>query len=158
MSATPPQGTVLKAGAGSKSLYKTSNPFEQQIGYYRGVRHGSLIWISGTTAVDLSSSSPTSAPQIQYPGDAKRQTRVAFEECIRAIEALGGDRQGVVRVRMFVSRHADCGVVGEVFREFFARDEGTDNELGAAATMIVVRDGFVNKDMLVEVEMDAMAG
>jgi NET1-associated nuclear protein 1 (U3 small nucleolar RNA-associated protein 17) len=58
---------------------------------------------------------------------------------------------------MFVSRHEDCGVVGEVFREFFARDAETDNELGAAATMIVVRDGFVNKEILVEVEMDAIA-
>lgn len=72
--------------------------------------------------------------------------------------ALGGSRESVVRVRMFVSRHEDCSQVGDTFRAVFARrgEANGDSEVGAAATMIVVRDGFVNRDMLVEVEMDAI--
>lgn len=31
-----------------------------------------------------------------------------------------------------------------------------DTEVGCAATMIVVKDGFVDKEMLVEVEVDSL--
>lgn len=150
------KGTVLKTFDGHKSLYQTPSPFEKRIGYYRAVRYGSHIFVSGTTAVDPTSSA--SAPQIKYPDDAGKQCRVAFEECLEAVRALGGSLQSVVRVRMFVSRHEDCGQVGEAFRFTFAKDGETDQggEVGVAATMIVVRDGFVNADMLVELEMDAM--
>lgn len=36
----------------------------------------------------------------------------------------------------------------------FGRD--LDTEVGCAATMIVVKDGFVDKEMLVEVEVDSL--
>lgn len=62
-----------------------------------------------------------------------------------------------MRVRMFVARHDDCDEVGKTFRAMFTRaGSNRDGDMGTAATMIVVRDGFVNKDMLVEVEVDAM--
>ena len=138
-----------------RSFLETPSPFERKLGYYRGVRHGNHIFISGTTAVD-----PTShveAPQVRYPGDAARQARVAFSECIYAVRSLGGDGpNSVVRVRMFVGRHEDCGAVQTVFREVFGGSE--DNlKVGVAATMLVVQNGFVDRDMLVEVEVDAMA-
>ena len=152
--ALPQQGTSPQG----KEFYATSSPFEDIIGYYRAVRHGNHIFVSGTTAVDPHS--PASAPQILYPGDAKQQTRVALEECIKAIQALGGKgAQSVVRVKMFVSRHEDCLAVGEGFREVLGKHlhcDG-DGQIGAAATMIVVQNGFINKDMLVEIEVDGMA-
>lgn len=142
--------------AQTKRVYATSSPFEEIIGYYRAVRHGQHIFVSGTTAVDPRS--PPTAPQILYPGDAKQQTRVALEECIKAIQALGGKgAQNVVRVKMFVSRHDDCLSVGEGFREVLGKDvQCDDGRIGAAATMIVVQNGFIDKDMLVEIEIDAM--
>lgn len=144
--------------AQAKTVYATSSPFEEIIGYYRAVRHGKHIFVSGTTAVDPHSS--PSAPQILYPGDAKQQTRVALEECIKAIQALGGKgAQSVVRVKMFVSRHEDTLAVGEGFREVLGKHlqcEGS-GQIGTAATMIVVQNGFINSDMLVEIEVDGMA-
>ena len=137
----------------SKQFYATTSPFEDNIGYYRAVRHGSQIFVSGTTAVDPESS-PT-APQILYPGDAREQTRVAINECIKAVQALGGQgAESVVRVRMFVARHEDFRPVGEGFREVLGKENGEG--IGAAATMVVV-GGFVDEGMLVEVEVDAVA-
>ncbi|KAL4888370.1 putative L-PSP family endoribonuclease [Aspergillus ambiguus] len=152
-STSTPKGTVHSVPTGSKQLYATSSPFEQKIGYYRAVRHGSHIFVSGTTAVDPQS--PPTAPQILYPGDARQQTQVALEECIAAVRALGGTEGSVVRVRMFVANAEDCMKVGEGFREVLGKHRG--GEVGAAATMIVVQNGFVDGRMLVEVEVDAVA-
>ncbi|KAI9043647.1 YjgH family protein [Aspergillus affinis] len=138
----------------SKQCFATSSPFEEKIGYYRAVRHGQHIFVSGTTAIDPTS--PSDAPQILCPGDARQQTRVALRECIQAIQALGGKgAESVVRVRMFVSRPEDCVAVGEGFSEILGRARHPG--VGAAATMVVVRDGFVDARMLVEIEVDAMA-
>ncbi|KAJ5469208.1 hypothetical protein N7475_006960 [Penicillium sp. IBT 31633x] len=140
----------------AKTCFATSSPYETKIGYYRAVRRHNQIFVSGTTAVDPSS--PTDAPHILHPGDAREQTRVALRECIRAIQSLGGNGpEDIVRVRMFVSRHEDCEAVGVGFSEILGkhndREHGT---IGAAATMIVVTDGFINKAMLVEIEVDAI--
>ena len=48
----------------------------------------------------------------------------------------------------------DCSDVGEAMREAFGSRED-DPDIGVAATMIVV-GGFVDRDMLVEVEVDAI--
>ncbi|KAI9371877.1 Endoribonuclease L-PSP/chorismate mutase-like protein [Aspergillus egyptiacus] len=137
-----------------KQFHSTPSPFEEQIGYYRAVRHGQHIFVSGTTAVDPAS--PSHAPQILFPGDARQQTRVALEECIKAVQALGGKgAQNVVRVRMFVGRHEDCTAVGKGFTEILGR-QSQPGVVGAAATMIVVRGGFIDERMLVEIEVDAI--
>ncbi|KAL4809989.1 putative L-PSP family endoribonuclease [Aspergillus unguis] len=138
-----------------KEVYSTSSPFEERIGYYRAVRHGHQIFVSGTTAIDPAS--PTHAPQILFPGDARQQTRVALEECIKAVQGLGGKGAGdIVRVRMFVAQPEHCTAVGEAFSEILGRKSQRDTGIGAAATMLVVRDGFVDERMLVEIEVDAV--
>ncbi|KAL4992636.1 hypothetical protein BDW68DRAFT_184137 [Aspergillus falconensis] len=136
-----------------KQFYATSSPFEERIGYYRAIRRDQHIFVSGTTAVDPAS--PAHAPQILFPNDARQQTRVALQECIKAIQALGGKgAEDVVRVRMFVSRPEDCTAVGEGFTESLGRE--IHPGVGAVATMLVVRGGFVDEKMLVEIEVDAM--
>lgn len=141
----------------TKQCHATTSPYEECIGYYRAVRRLNHIFVSGTTAVDPQS--PVSSPQILFPGDPKQQTRVAIEECIKAIKAVGGKGvQDIVRVRMFVSRHEDCEAVGEGFRDILGKHHLCENgQIGAAATMIVVQNGFINKNMLVEIEVDAIA-
>lgn len=146
-----PVGTSTVPNQADKRYYSTSSPFETQIGYYRAVRHGHQIFVSGTTAVDPES--PPSAPQILFTGDARKQTHAALTECINAIKALGGKgAESVVRVKMFVSRREDCPAVGEGFKEILARDGAG---IGTTATMIVV-NGFIDEAMLVEVEVDAI--
>ncbi|KKK13127.1 hypothetical protein AOCH_003933 [Aspergillus ochraceoroseus] len=113
-----------------KQVYSTSSPFEERIGYYRAVRHGQHV---RRTAADARGASG------MYQGSA----------------SLGGKgAENVVRVRMFVSRPEDCTAVGEGFTEVLGRQNHPG--VGAAATMLVVRDGFVDTRMLVEIEVDAI--
>ncbi|KAF7122067.1 hypothetical protein CNMCM5793_000022 [Aspergillus hiratsukae] len=146
--------TVTTSPDGKKQFYATSSPYEDIIGYYRAVRHGNQIFVAGTTAVDPQS--PASAPRILFPGDAKQQTIVALRESVKAVKELGGaGASSIMRVKMFVARSEDCMAVGEGFRDVLGKQQG--NGVGAVATMIVVQNGFVNGDMMVEVEVDAIA-
>ncbi|KIW31297.1 hypothetical protein, variant [Cladophialophora immunda] len=134
----------------SKTLYTTGNPYEKQIGYHRAVKRGPFIFVSGTTAIH------PETQQLQHPGNAYLQAKTAMMECVRAVESLGGKLEDVCRVRMFVARQEDCSMVGTAYREVFGsgvREEG----MGSAATMVVLgRGGFIDGDMLVEVEVDAV--
>jgi enamine deaminase RidA (YjgF/YER057c/UK114 family) len=145
------QPTVLHQPA-AKQYHATRSPWEAKIGYYRAVRRGPFIFVSGTTAVDPSSNATDA--KVLHPGDAKAQAHIAFKEIIKAIQALGGrGAESVVRTKMFVQRQQDCGAVAEAFSEVLGKQNGSD--FGTAATMIVV-GGFVDPDMLVEIECDAM--
>ena len=128
------------------------SPWEAKIGYYRAVRRGPFIFVSGTTAVDPSSN--FTSPKVLHPGDAKAQALIAFKEIIKAIQALGArGAEDIIRTKMFVQRQEDCAAVAEAFTEVLGKQNG--NGFGCAATMLVV-GGFVDSDMLVEIECDAM--
>ncbi|KAG9664599.1 YjgH family protein, partial [Aureobasidium melanogenum] len=136
----------------NKQYYATKSPWEEKIGYYRAVRRGPFIFVSGTTAVDPSSN--TTSPKVLHPDDAKAQALIAFQEIIKAIQALGGHgAESIIRTKMFVQRQEDCAAVAEAFSEVLGKQNGSDH--GTAATMIVV-GGFVDPEMLVEIECDAM--
>ncbi|KAH0365213.1 YjgH family protein, partial [Aureobasidium melanogenum] len=146
-----PQATASPMTA-KKQHYATNSPWEAKIGYYRAVRRGPFIFVSGTTAVDPSSN--TTSPKILHPGDAKAQAFTTFQEIVKSIQALGGrGAESIVRTKMFVQRQEDCAAVAEAFTEVLGKQNGDD--FGTAATMIVV-GGFVDPDMLVEIECDAM--
>lgn len=131
-----------------KTFYSTSNPFESAFGYHRAVRRGPFIFVSGTTALDPSTG------QLQHPGNAFLQTCTAIEEALTAIRALGGrGPEDVVRVRMFVGAAECCEDVGRAFHATFG---GHKVGVGVAATMLVIREGFVKEGMLVEVEVEGM--
>lgn len=146
---TTPSATSMK-----KTFHTTSNPYEKQFGYHRAVRKGPFIFVSGTTALD-----PTTG-KIKHPNDAANQTIVAFREALKAVEALGGKKEDICRVRMFVGRTEDCEVVGRAFQGGFesTAEEAERTQVGCAATMIVVPGGFVSGEMVVEVEVDAVVG
>ena len=85
--------------------YTTSNPYESLIGYSRAVRRGTFISVSGTTALDPNSitASCPNGVVLYADGTAYEQAMVAFREAIKAVEALKGRREDVVRVRMYVA-------------------------------------------------------
>lgn len=85
----------------STQRHKTSNPYEDKFGYSRAVRKGPFIFVSGTTSID------TSTGTVLYPKSAYDQTLKIFAEIVLAIEALGGTKNDVVRLRMFVAEEKD---------------------------------------------------
>ena len=137
-----------------KQVFSTSSPWEAKIGYYRAVRHGSQIFVAGSTAADPNS--PPEAPKVRFPGDARKQTILILEEILQAIQAVGGKgAENVVRCKMYVRRKEDCSAVAAGFKEILGKDEA--RKIGTVATMVIV-SGFVDDEMLVEIEVDAIAG
>jgi len=147
-----------------KTFYSTPNhPYEKRYGYYRAVRKGPFIAVAGTTPYD------PETQKLLHPGDAGKQAAAIFTEIIKAIKAVGSKgAEDVIRVRMFlavrssqtlpslladiiVQNMEDIEAVGNAFSAVFAKDGG---EMGVAMTAVIT--GFVDSDMLVEIEADAV--
>jgi enamine deaminase RidA (YjgF/YER057c/UK114 family) len=109
-------------------------------GYSRAVRVGSLIYVSGTTATDENGN-------LVGGSDAAAQARYAIQKIERAIVALGGTLQNVVRTRVFVSDISNWESVARVHGEFFAN-------IRPVNTLVEAR--LVGPEYLVEIEADAV--
>jgi enamine deaminase RidA (YjgF/YER057c/UK114 family) len=131
--------------ASSTRSFRTNNPYEREFRYCRAIRKGPFIVVSGTTSV-----CPVTGVLL-HPESAFDQATQIFNEISRAVEALGGQREDIVRVRMFVRDSSDQGDVARALKEsaFGLTDTGP------AASMILGA-GFVDDDMKVEIEADAL--
>lgn len=121
--------------------FRTTNPYEQKFGYSRAVRRGPFIFVSGTTSIDCSSG------EILHLTSAFDQTLKIFDEILLAVQGLGGKKEDVVRVRMFVTDE-DAEEVGRGLKTAFG-------DVAPAATMIIGAK-FVPSQMKVEIEADAV--
>lgn len=117
----------------------SGSPYEESIGFRRGVRLGGTIAISGTAPV---------WPDGHVDPDVGAQAHRCWEIALRAVEKLGGTRHDVVRTRQYIVSPDDAAVVGRVHGEVF----GT---VLPASTMVVVA-GLLNPLWRVEVELDAV--
>ena len=117
-------------------------PWERAVGYCRAVRSGDLIAVSGTAPV--ADGGGTFAP-----GDAYAQARRCLEIAERALVSLDATRADVVRTRMFVTDIARWAEYGRAHAEFFG-------DTPPATTMVEVRR-LIADDMLIEIELDAVA-
>lgn len=119
--------------------YRSSSPYEGLIGFARAVRHGSRIVVSGTA--------PIGPDGETIVGEAYEQAKRCFEAVLEAIEALGGSRENVIRVRAYVIDAADWDAVGRAHGEIFG-------EVFPAATLVVVA-GLLDPRWRVLIEADA---
>lgn len=114
--------------------------WEEMAGYSRAVRIGNIIHVSGTTATDETGN-------LVGGDDAAAQARYAIQKIERAIHALGGALQDVVRTRVYVSHIHHWEQVARVHGEFFA-------EIRPANTLVEAR--LVGSEYLVEIEAEAI--
>ena len=122
--------------------HSSGGPWEDAFGYSRAIRTGDRIVVSGCTAVVNGT--------VQHAGDAGAQMRVALDNVLDAVTALGGTPGDVIRTRIYVVNRADCEAVGRVHGERLA-------DVRPAATMVLVA-GLLDEAMLVEVEVEARVG
>jgi enamine deaminase RidA (YjgF/YER057c/UK114 family) len=117
----------------------TSAPWAETVGYSRAVRVGDRVWVSGTAAVG--------GDGRIVDGDAYVQAARCLTIIREALEAAGAGVEHVVRTRMYIANAGDWEAVGRAHGEVF-------RHAMPATTMIVT--GFIDPDMLVEIEAEAV--
>ncbi len=119
----------------------SDSPFEASIGFSRARRIGNVIAVSGTAPI-ADDGTTTS------PGDVYGQTRRCLEIIVAAVAEAGGRPGDITRSRIMLVNIAEWEAAARAHEEVF-------REVRPAATFVEV-SGFINKDWLVEVEVDAV--
>lgn len=117
----------------------SGSPYEESIGFRRGVRLGHVIAVSGTAPV---------WPDGHVDPDPVAQARRCWEIALEALAHLGGAPEDVIRTRQYVVDVAEADDIGAVHGEVFGA-------IKPASTMVVVA-GLLDPRWRVEVELDAV--
>lgn len=120
----------------------TAAKWARTVGYSRAVRVGDHIYVSGTAAVGTDG-------RIVHPTDAYLQAKRCLQIIIDAVRELGGEPRQVIRTRMYVLKPEHWEAVGRAHGEVFG-------EVLPATTMVFT--GFIDPQMLVEIEAEAIIG
>ena len=110
-------------------------------GYSRAVRIGQLVFVAGTTASDTEG-------KVVGKGDAYLQTKYIFDKIGLVLKRAGSGFEDVVRTRMFVTDISLFEEVSRAHNEYF-------HSIKPVATLVQV-SALVSKEMLVEIEVDAV--
>jgi enamine deaminase RidA (YjgF/YER057c/UK114 family) len=123
-----------------RQLVSSGTEWERQVGYSRAVRIGDRVEVSGTTG--------TVDGEIRDPDGPGAQARQAFANVEAALDEAGADIDDVIRTRLYVADADDWEAVGAAHESYFG-------DVRPATTLLAVA-GFVDDDMLVEVEAVAV--
>lgn len=85
--------------------------------------------------------------EVQYPNNVQFQTAFILQKILSSIEELGGQKEDILRIRMFVTNIQDWEQIGTALRTFFGSHR-------PAATMVEVQ-ALIQPELLIEIEADA---
>lgn len=118
----------------------TNSPWEKSVGYCRAIKSGPFVAVSGTTSIKDG--------KVFAPGDAFAQAVRCFEIIEESLAKLGLDRSAVIRTRMFVTDISKWEEFGKAHHQFF--------HAHPPATSMYEVSSLISKDLLVEIEADAI--
>ncbi len=128
--------TEMRAGRMTAS---SGSKWEPLMGYSRAVRSGNTIAVTGSVGVNADGS---------YAPKLEDQARRSLAIVRKAIEALGGKIEHVIRTRMFVTDVSKWEEVAKAHGEVFGEIR--------PATSIVEVAKLIDKDAQIEIEADAI--
>ncbi|CAN5777051.1 RidA family protein [soil metagenome] len=120
----------------------SGGPWESIVGYSRATRVGDHIFVSGTTSIKDG--------HLVGQHDAALQARQALATIENALFKAGSSLQDTVRYRVYLTAVADWEAVAPVMAEAFGNVHPANTLVAVAA--------LIDPDMLVEIELDAIAG
>lgn len=114
--------------------------WERQAAYCRAIRVGSMVFVSGTTAIDENGN-------VVGDADVFAQSMYIFAKIREALAKLGAEMNDVVRTRSYLTDMSQFAGFANAHREAF---EGIE----PVATCVAVKC-LVDSRLLVEVEVEA---
>lgn len=119
----------------------SGSPWENIVGYSRGIRIGNRFEIAGTTASDEHGN-------VIGLNDPYEQTRYIIQKAEKAIHEMGGSLNNVIRTRIFVTNIQDWEKIGKAHGEFF-------KAIKPVSTMVEI-SRLINEEFLVEIEFSGI--
>jgi enamine deaminase RidA (YjgF/YER057c/UK114 family) len=118
-----------------------NRPWERTVGYSRAVRVGDVIEVSGTAPADEEG-------RITAVGDLFQQTRNSLRIIGDALNEIGSGFEDVIRTRMYLKDVSKWLEAGRAHGEIFSSIRPANTIVGAT--------GFVDPEILVEIEVTAI--
>jgi enamine deaminase RidA (YjgF/YER057c/UK114 family) len=112
------------------------------------VTGGRLLFIAGMTALPIYHKHPHDPEELKIPEDIKEQTRRAFNNIKKVLDAVGGGFENIVMLRRYLTCIGEQDQVNEVMWEIFGDD--------LPATTTVEVKSLVVKEARIELEAIAV--
>lgn len=83
---------------------------------------GTLLFLSGATALPLYHQHPHEHEKLDPPEDVRAQTRLVMENLKKVLDASGAAFSDIVRTDVFITDMEEQDAIGEVMGEYFQGD------------------------------------
>lgn len=124
-----------------KYKFGTGTTWENQVGYSRAVRHGNIVEVSGTVAVDANGA-------LVGENSVYQQAVFILKKIERVLHEAGASLKDVIRTRAYITDISRFEEFARAHNEFF-------DSVRPASTLVEV-SALVNSRMLIEIEVSAI--
>lgn len=132
------KNTTMKS---ARQNYSSGSPWEDEVGYSRAVKIGTVIEVSGTVAIDDENN-------LVGKNDPYLQSAFILQKIGKVLEQCGSSLEDVIRTRIFVKDISQWRAVGKAHGEVF-------KSIKPATSMIEIK-GLIDPEYLVEIEATAI--